>query len=113
MCRLANVVTRTDNLEFLSDLVPQTTTWRNHKAKKAREGGSSARNDVLSVGQTTIDGIRLAPSAPNDVSILSEPSIASPTTNGARPDSSEGLVLQHYELNGEGRPESHEDVEMS
>ena len=106
-------MTRTDNLEFLSDLVPQTTTWRNYKAKKAREAGSSLRTERLPLGQTTINGKRSAPGVPNDVSILSNASTSPQAINGSRPSSSHDLVFQHYEPNGTNREESQDDSEMT
>lgn len=51
---------RLDNLEFLSDIVPRTTTWREYQLKKARETGEvvSKRERGLLAGQTTLDGTR-------------------------------------------------------
>ena len=110
---VANIIARTDNLEFLTDLVPQTTTWRNHKAKKAREGTSLSKTEPLPLGQTTIDGTRPAPLVPKDVPILSSPSSSSPAVNGARPNSSHDLVFQHYEPNGTRKADEQGDVEMT
>ncbi|EED22121.1 histone-like transcription factor, putative [Talaromyces stipitatus ATCC 10500] len=35
---LATAVSRIDNLEFLADVIPKTTTYRQYKEKRAREG---------------------------------------------------------------------------
>jgi len=51
---LANAVARLDNLEFLSDIVPRTVTYKQVKERKAR-GEASADGEVES-GQTTLDG---------------------------------------------------------
>ena len=39
---LATAVSRVDNLEFLSDVVPKTQTYRQYKATKAQEEASKA-----------------------------------------------------------------------
>ena len=51
---------RLDNLEFLSDIVPRTTTWREYQLKKARETGEvvTRRERGLLAGQTILDGSR-------------------------------------------------------
>lgn len=46
---------RIDNLEFLSDVVPRTTTFKAYKAKKARRA-LQARVSEQAPGQTTLDG---------------------------------------------------------
>ncbi|KAI4165504.1 MAG: hypothetical protein LQ342_000914 [Letrouitia transgressa] len=61
---LANAVARIDNLEFLSDVIPKTTTYREYKEKKSRikRPHAPAQN-----GQTTLDGTRSLPSRPADM----------------------------------------------
>ena len=110
---IAQLVVRTDNLEFLGDLVPPTTTWRDHKAKKARQGKPLSKPETLPTGQTTIDGKRPAPATPKDLSILSNDSSSSQPINGARSNSSKGLIFQHYEPNGTSKGDSQSDVEMT
>ncbi|CAO1601459.1 hypothetical protein XANCAGTX0491_005119 [Xanthoria calcicola] len=61
---LANAVARIDNLEFLTDVIPKTTTFREYKEKKSK---SAKANASLSTGQTTLDGSRSLPSRPADV----------------------------------------------
>ncbi|KAL8850012.1 MAG: hypothetical protein Q9221_005029 [Calogaya cf. arnoldii] len=61
---LANAVARIDNLEFLTDVIPKTTTFREFKEKKSKPAKVNAS---LSTGQTTLDGSRSLPSRPADV----------------------------------------------
>ncbi|KXS99746.1 hypothetical protein AC578_10401 [Pseudocercospora eumusae] len=51
---VANAVARVDNLEFLSDVVPRTQTYKQFKQKQAKEAAAPA-NGVGS-GQGTLDG---------------------------------------------------------
>lgn len=115
---LASTIARTDNLEFLSDLVPQTTTWKAHKAKKQREAavtGQVSITESLPAGQTTLDGRRPA-SNPADISILSNASgPAAPTTNGSTYKSDPNLEFRHYDpvTNGNGQTQYDDsDVKM-
>ncbi|KAL8957485.1 MAG: hypothetical protein Q9193_005255 [Seirophora villosa] len=120
---LAGAVSRIDNLEFLADVIPKTTTYREYKEKKARTARPHAR---LSSGQLTLDNSRPLPSRPADV-------LNSAETQASRSHVSPGesvheethdktrvqthakdreVVFEHYEPNGiPGREES-EDVEM-
>ncbi|ODH24659.1 hypothetical protein ACO22_05306 [Paracoccidioides brasiliensis] len=52
---LATAVSRIDNLEFLADVIPKTTTYRQFKEKRARETANGA--DV-SKSQRTLNGTR-------------------------------------------------------
>ncbi|MCJ1440929.1 MAG: hypothetical protein MMC23_001415 [Stictis urceolatum] len=56
----ANAVARTDNLEFLSDIAPQTTTWRAHKDSRAAQSSLNPRkpraSGSLDPRQTTLGG---------------------------------------------------------
>lgn len=45
---------RIDNLEFLSDVIPKTTTYKQFKAKKAREEAAAAAAGPAAPGQTTL-----------------------------------------------------------
>ncbi|MCJ1325640.1 hypothetical protein MMC10_002303 [Thelotrema lepadinum] len=113
LTHIAHIVQIVDNLEFISDLVPPTTTWKEHKAKKARQGKPLSKNETLPAGQTTLDGKRPASATPNDLSILSNDSPSSQPVNGARPSSSKGLIFQHYEPNGTSKGDNQSDVEMT
>lgn len=83
---------RLDNLEFLSDIVPRTTTWREYQLKKARETGEvvSRRERGLPVGQTTLDGTRPHPTSitdqvnPQDTAVDDDETVAEEEqTNGS------------------------------
>ena len=50
---LAAVVARNYDLEFLSDVIPQTITFKEYKEKKSRK---AAAYPQLRSGQTTLDG---------------------------------------------------------
>lgn len=52
---LANAVARVENLEFLTDVVPKTTTYKQFKQKQAKEGSSAQANGSLANGQGTLD----------------------------------------------------------
>ncbi|MCJ1378537.1 hypothetical protein MMC17_001636 [Xylographa soralifera] len=128
---VANAVARLDNLEFLSDVIPRTTTWREHKAKKARESGESSarRSRPLAAGQTTLDGTD--PHAGQDqamgegIAEVDEDGTLSPEEHTSRPITAQsasgsgatngnaGLVFEHYAPNGDSKPEESNDVEMT
>ncbi|OKL61162.1 hypothetical protein UA08_03544 [Talaromyces atroroseus] len=50
---LATAVSRIDNLEFLADVIPKTTTYRQFKEKRAREIAHDT--PIAEKGQTTLD----------------------------------------------------------
>lgn len=52
---VANAVARVENLEFLTDVVPKTTTYRQHKQKQAKDGAPAAQANGLANGQSTLD----------------------------------------------------------
>lgn len=51
---LANAVARIDNLDFLADVIPKTTTYKQFKEKKAREEAAAAAATPAAPGQTTL-----------------------------------------------------------
>ncbi|KAI4205765.1 MAG: hypothetical protein LQ350_000262 [Teloschistes chrysophthalmus] len=121
---LANAVTRIDNLEFLSDVIPKTTTFREFKEKKSR---TVKPNAPLLSGQTTLDQSRSLPTRPADVinpteaQATEESFQAEASGDGygreatlAKASRSNGeVVFEHYEP--EGNPQNHydsDDVEM-
>jgi hypothetical protein len=58
---LANAVARVENLEFLSDVVPKTTTYKQVKQKQAKDGNAAGgaqhpNGGGLAKGQGTLDG---------------------------------------------------------
>lgn len=54
---VANAVARLDNLEFLSDVVPRTTTYKKWSEEKTKRDAATkaAAQSKLPNGQTTID----------------------------------------------------------
>ncbi|CAI7611272.1 unnamed protein product [Penicillium glandicola] len=50
---LASAVSHTDNLEFLSDVIPKTTTYKQFKEKKAKD---AANQGTMEKGQRTLNG---------------------------------------------------------
>ena len=50
--KIANAVARFDNLEFLSDVVPRTITYKEFKQRQTKQGSGQS----LANGQTTLDG---------------------------------------------------------
>ncbi|KAL9584863.1 MAG: hypothetical protein Q9212_001860 [Teloschistes hypoglaucus] len=121
---LANAVTRIDNLEFLSDVIPKTTTFREFKEKKSRTVKPSA---PLSSGQTTLDQSRSLPTRPADVINPTEAQTTEESLQVEASDDGYGheatlaktsrsngeVVFEHYEPRG--NPQNHyesDDVEM-
>ncbi|KAH0541304.1 hypothetical protein FGG08_004228 [Glutinoglossum americanum] len=49
--RQANAVSRIDNLEFLSDVIPRTIPYKQYKEKKSKE---AANGDAVETGQPTL-----------------------------------------------------------
>ncbi|KAL8745511.1 MAG: hypothetical protein Q9190_002363 [Brigantiaea leucoxantha] len=117
---IANAVARIDNLEFLSDVIPKTTTYREYKDKKSK---SKRPHASLQSGQTTLDGTRSLPTRLADAissggqvigngddasdNTVNDPSVAvhEPQTNGQ-------FVFEHYEPNGQSRRDESGDVVM-
>ncbi|KAJ5587561.1 uncharacterized protein N7459_003326 [Penicillium hispanicum] len=50
---LATAVSHIDNLEFLADVIPKTTTYKQYKEKKAKE---AAKQSEMEKGQRTLNG---------------------------------------------------------
>lgn len=119
----ANAVARIDNLEFLSDVIPRTTTFKEYKEKKAR---AARIDEPLQNGQTTLDGMRLLPQRPaervgthenaiddgslSDTTVDDHDANDSPvettTTNGTK-------ILERHKPNGRAQHDDEpEDVEM-
>ncbi|MCJ1472327.1 hypothetical protein MMC13_000974 [Lambiella insularis] len=125
---VANAVARQDNLEFLSDLIPRTTTWREHTEKKARdEGGpiASRRIHPLPAGQTTINGTRPQPRSTSErvnseETTVDDDATMSPEEHTSRPVAAESvngnssLVFEHYNPKaGSYSDGANDDIEMS
>ncbi|KAJ5098724.1 hypothetical protein N7532_005725 [Penicillium argentinense] len=60
---LAAAVSHTDNLEFLSDVIPKTTTYKQFKEKKAKE---TAKQGEMEKGQRTLNGTSAAAAPANE-----------------------------------------------
>ncbi|KAL8737553.1 MAG: hypothetical protein Q9181_001567 [Wetmoreana brouardii] len=120
---VASAVTRIDNLEFLADVIPKTTTYREYKEKKAKTARSNA---PLSSDQTTLDNPRSLPSRPADVI---NPRGAQGTADSLPPDDTAdgyaaesaetrvprtngAVVFEHYEPKSNSHPYESDDVEM-
>lgn len=113
-------MSRIDNLEFLSDVIPKTTTYKQFKEKKARE---AAKNAAIEKGQRTLNGTKPTENGverPHDRSILqtdgnddyhqtteSQPRMA---THG--PGSLSTLMVDRT-VDDQGRGPSDRDVEMT
>ena len=114
---------RIDNLQFLEDVIPRTTTYREYKAKKASKAATQVPQPLQN-GQTTIDGSRLLPQRPVhahrntvDDANMSDATIDEAPTAQTRHESvkvngNAGLVFEHYEPNGTSRRDESGDVEM-
>ncbi|KAJ5619914.1 Histone-fold [Penicillium lagena] len=53
---LATAVSHIDNLEFLADVIPKTTTYKQFKEKKAKEAAGNNGGGVMEKGQRTLNG---------------------------------------------------------
>lgn len=116
-------MSRIDNLEFLSDVIPKTTTVREYKEKKAKTIRPNAR---LSSGQTTLDSSKPLPTRPADVLNSAETQMAQSNLSPGGPVGDHGLedarvrspsangeeVFHYYEPNGHPDRHDSEDVEM-
>lgn len=54
--RTANAVARVENLEFLTDVVPKTMTFKQFKQKQAKDAANPQTNGAAANGQGTLDG---------------------------------------------------------
>ena len=61
----ATAVSHIDNLEFLSDVIPKTTTYKQFKEKKAKE---ASKHNEMEKGQRTLNGTGSALSETNGTS---------------------------------------------
>lgn len=84
----AEAVNRVDQLQFLEDLVPKTTTHGEHKAKMAAKG---KKIPGMEKGQSTLDGTR------ESVTIADQALRPDPQMEVQQNDHAKGLVFEHYE----------------
>lgn len=129
----ASAVARVDNLEFLSDVVPRTMTYREYKEKKARTAKAEG-SQPLPNGQRTLDNLRLLPRRPAEVadSVKGDDESLTPedsqetiddlppeahtqsrrTTNGSRHREASNASAQQNDSSAQ-QDDSGEDVDMS
>ncbi|KAL2006310.1 hypothetical protein VTN00DRAFT_9964 [Thermoascus crustaceus] len=118
---LATAVSRIDNLEFLADVIPKTTTYKQFKEKKAKE---DAKQAAMEKGQRTLNGTKPAENGvggtvkghdilqKNDESGHKQPTGPRPTMVTHASGSRSTLMVDRTVANpGHERPDS-EDVEM-
>ncbi|KUJ16149.1 uncharacterized protein LY89DRAFT_734268 [Mollisia scopiformis] len=65
---LAHAVARNDNLEFLSDVVPQTVPYKAVKEKQVAKGAALNGESSIEAGQTTLDGKKPTLNGTNGIS---------------------------------------------
>lgn len=117
---------RVDRLEFLSDIVPRTTTFGEFKARRGKEPRSAVKKAAraLAPGQKTLDLNRpessgaatkkkTAAAVPIIEAAEAEAHSTTQPANGASQTNGNGtLVFEHYEPNGVAKHDE-SDVEMS
>jgi DNA-directed RNA polymerase I subunit RPA43 len=81
-------VSHTDNLEFLSDVIPKTTTYRQFKEKKAKD---AADQGVMEKGQRTLNGA-VAPPAPANGTNMGDVTPQRDASNTTSPSVSRPMV---------------------
>lgn len=122
----ANAVSRIDNLSFLEDVVPKTTTYKEFKTRKARAAQETA---PLQNGQTTLDSSRPLAQRPADQEMPSPQPVEDDSVTAGPPGEHDAvgsgspgqprimpngqqLVFEHYEPNGNVRRDESGDVDM-
>ncbi|PYH77352.1 histone-like transcription factor [Aspergillus uvarum CBS 121591] len=104
---LATAVSRIDNLEFLSDVIPKTTTYKQFKEKRAKEASREAGYEK---GQRTLNGsIPPAPEGkPEAGNEEAQPGSDDKLSRSSRPPTVTMMVDRTVEA-----PTDDEDVEMA
>lgn len=119
----ANAVSRIDNLSFLEDIVPRTTTYKEFKTRKTR--AANVDNMTIANGQTRLDASsgaldKLAPSSydPYDAVSVgpggkgSQDLIQAPGSADTGPRTrDQQLIFEHYEPSG-NRVDQPGDIDM-
>lgn len=112
----ANAVARIDNLEFLSDVIPRTTTYKEYKERKARLA------EPLPSGQTTLGQPRNLPRRPAGINGFeggkAVKGAGSEIMDARRNKDVRGVLLNKDdddddERYGDSNHEEREDIEMS
>lgn len=83
----ATAVSRIDNLEFLADVIPRTTTYKQFKEKKAKEG--PVKSSGIEKGQRTLNGTKPPKAKANGKPIDQD----DPTAEGEKPSRSAGAPI--------------------
>lgn len=83
----ATAVSRIDNLEFLADVIPRTTTYKQFKEKKAKEG--PVKSGGIEKGQRTLNGTKPPKAKANGKAIDQDDS----TAEGEKPSRSAGAPI--------------------
>ncbi|KAI2790009.1 DNA polymerase epsilon subunit C [Penicillium oxalicum] len=106
---LATAVSHIDNLEFLSDVIPKTTTYKKFKEKKAKD---AAKRTEMEKGQRTLNGNGSGPGRSNGASADPDQidTTTSPTSVPRTPVVPVSVLIadEPVEPSGRGDP----DVEM-
>jgi DNA-directed RNA polymerase I subunit RPA43 len=99
----ATAVSRIDNLEFLADVIPKTTTYKQFKEKRAKE---TAKDTGVEKGQRTLNGA--LPPAPEVDEDAQDGKKEASVPRGSRPPTVMSLV------DGGAEPQTKDDdVEMA
>lgn len=112
MLSIASAVSHTDNLEFLSDVIPKTTTYKQFKEKKAKE---ATKNGEMEKGQRTLNGTKAAPpkangTTPDETSAQANESTASSPTVPRTPVVPVSALIADRTVEGQSAQDP--DVEM-
>lgn len=92
---------RIDNLEFLSDVVPRTTTFKQYKQKKSKKASQQAGQEAAyTPGQTTLDG-RIGGRADRNGMSHHEP-VALVSDDDDEEEDGDGLQIRTKEAAGSG-----------
>ncbi|KAJ5489157.1 DNA polymerase epsilon subunit C [Penicillium diatomitis] len=104
-------VSHIDNLEFLSDVIPKTTTYKKFKEKKAKD---AAKRSEMEKGQRTLNGSGSGPGKSNGASSSVAPDqdevTASPTSVPRTPIVPVSVLIADEPAEPAGRGDA--DVEM-
>ncbi|BDD55535.1 hypothetical protein MPDQ_007051 [Monascus purpureus] len=109
---LATAVSRIDNLEFLADVIPRTTTYKQFKESKAKEAAKN--NTVREKGQRTLNGTIPLHSKTNGEPMdpQNSPGSQAGTMNAHAPTSLSALMVEETAESSSAAPAG-EDVEMA
>lgn len=103
-------MSHTDNLEFLSDVIPKTTTYKQFKEKKAKD---TADQGIMEKGQRTLNGTGAPPTTANGTSIEeATPGDETKTTSPSVPRPMVPVSALIADRTVESVPKHDHDVEM-